>query len=248
MYTDNTSISGVSLDYGPCAFLDEYHPAKRFSSIDHGGRYAFANQPRIALWNLARLAEALLPLIAKDEKEAARLAMACLEGFPAAFEAAHLSVLRAKLGLSAKGDEMHGDRALAEDLFARMAEGEVDYTLFFRRLCASAQGAAADAETAALFAHPGAFHDWAASWRERLAREDIAPEARVASMRRASPAYIPRNHRVDEVIAAAERGEFAPFETLLDVVTRPFEERPEHARFAEPPKPEERVTQTFCGT
>jgi uncharacterized protein YdiU (UPF0061 family) len=248
MNTDNTSIAGETIDYGPCAFLDEYDPAKRFSSIDHGGRYAFGNQPRMALWNLARLGEALLPLLAKDEEEATRLAMTRLERFHAAFEAAHLSVLRAKLGLSARDDETHGDRALTEDLLARMAESGVDYTLFFRRLCASAQHAAADRETAALFAHPGAFHDWAESWRSRFAREDVAPETRAALMRRANPAYIPRNHRVEEMIAAAERGDFAPLETLLDVVAHPFEERPEHARFAEPPKPEERVTQTFCGT
>jgi uncharacterized protein YdiU (UPF0061 family) len=248
MNTDNTSIAGETIDYGPCAFLDEYRPTKRFSSIDHGGRYAFGNQPRIALWNLARFGEALLPLFAKDEKEAVRLATARLERFVATFEAAHLSVLRAKLGLSAREDETHGDRALAEDLLARMAESEVDYTLFFRRLCASAGDVARDRETAALFAHPGAFHDWAASWRARLAREEVTLEARAAVMRRANPAYIPRNHRIEEMIAAAERGDLAPLEALLEVVASPFEERPEHARFAEPPKPEERVTQTFCGT
>ncbi len=248
MNTDNTSIAGETIDYGPCAFLDAYDPRKRFSSIDHLGRYAFANQPRIALWNLARLAEALLPLFAKEEEEAVRLATERLERFPAAFEAAHLEVLRAKLGLSAKDDEREGDRALAEDLFARMTDGEVDFTLFFRRLCACAADPAADADAASLFAHAGAFHDWAASWRTRLARDDVAAETRAAAMRRANAAYIPRNHRVEAIIAAAERGDFGPFETLLDAVTRPFDDRPEHAELAAPPMPEERVAATFCGT
>ncbi|HEY8076420.1 MAG TPA: YdiU family protein [Labilithrix sp.] len=244
MNTDNTSIAGETIDYGPCAFLDEYDPRKRFSSIDHLGRYAFANQPRIALWNLARLAESLLPLVAEDEEEAARLATERLERFAATFDAAHLEVLRAKLGLVAREDEGEGDRVLAEDLFARMAEGQVDFTLFFRLLCACADDASKDAEAAALFAHPGAFHDWAVAWRARLARGGAGADA----MRRANPAYIPRNHRVEQMIASAERGDFAPFETLLDVVTRPFEDRPEHARFAEKPLPEERVVATFCGT
>jgi uncharacterized protein YdiU (UPF0061 family) len=242
MNTDNTSISGETIDYGPCAFLDEYHPMKRFSSIDLRGRYAFGNQPRIALWNLTRLGDALSPLLSKDE------AMAGVERFAPAFEAAQLSVLREKLGLSAKDDETESDRALAEDLFLRMAESEVDFTLFFRRLCASAEDAANDQPTAALFAHPSAFHDWAAAWRARLVREDVEPKVRAAAMRRVNPAYIPRNHRIEEMIAAAERDDFGPLETILDVVARPFDEGPDRARFAEPPKPEERVTRTFCGT
>jgi len=251
MNTDNTSIAGETIDYGPCAFLDAYDPQKKFSSIDTGGRYAFANQPRIALWNLTRLAEALLPLLANDEQEGVRLAKGRLERFPVVFEAAHLAALRAKLGLGAR-DDTEEDRAIVGELLERLASNEVDYTLFFRRLCASAQEADADAETAALFANQGAFFDWAKGWRERLSREDVEPSARAAAMRRVNPAFIPRNHRVEEIIrAAVAHGDYAPFEALLDVVTRPYDDRadrPELARFAEPPKPEERVLETFCGT
>jgi uncharacterized protein YdiU (UPF0061 family) len=252
MNTDNTSIAGETIDYGPCAFLDEYDPAKRFSSIDHGGRYAFANQPGIMLWNLTRLAEALLPLFAAEEDEAIRLAKDRLGRFAPAFEAAHDAVLRAKLGLGDLPEEREPDNALAIDLLGRMATDRVDFTLFFRRLCASAADASADVETAGLFANAGAFHDWAARWRGRLAREDVGAEARASAMRRANPAFIPRNHRVEEVIVAAvAHGDFGPFETLLDVVTHPYDDRadrPDLARYAAPPADEERVLETFCGT
>ncbi len=255
MNTDNCSIAGETLDYGPCAFLDEYDPRKVFSSIDRGGRYAFVNQPRIALWNLARLAEALLPLLGKDEEEGARVATERLGRFPGAFGVAHRAVLRAKLGLSTgkTADEEEQDGALAADLLERMAAQGVDFTLLFRRLAASAAGGAeADGPTAALFSDPGAFHDWAAKWRARLARQDVTPDACAAGMRRVNPAFIPRNHRIEEVIrAAVDHDELGPFERMLDVVTRPYDERadePEVARFAEPPRDEERVQATFCGT
>ena len=246
MNTDNTSISGETIDYGPCAFLDEYDPQKTFSSIDAGGRYAFANQPRIAQWNVSRLAEALLPLLAENEEEAVRLATERLDRFRGIFDAAHARVLRAKLGLSR---EEGGDAALAADLLERMAASQVDFTILFRRLCASAADPSADTHAASLFANAGAFNDWAEAWRERLAREDVTPEARAAAMRRANPAFIPRNHRVEEVIQAAlADADFAPFERLLSVVTRPYDEQPEHAELADAPAPEERVMATFCGT
>jgi serine/tyrosine/threonine adenylyltransferase len=246
MNTDNTSISGETIDYGPCAFLDEYDPRKKFSSIDRGGRYAFANQPAIAQWNLTRLAETLLPLIHDDEDEGARIATERLEGFSALFEGAYLRVMRDKLGLAR---EEEGDAALASDLRGRLATNNVDYTVFFRALCGSAEGPSADPKIAASFANAGAFHEWAEQWRARLAKEDVAPEARAAAMRRVNPAFIPRNHRVEEMIqAAVQRSDFAPFETLLAVLARPYEDQPEHAHLAEPPLPEERVTATFCGT
>ncbi|HZU85183.1 MAG TPA: YdiU family protein [Polyangiaceae bacterium] len=246
MNTDNTSISGETIDYGPCAFLDEYHPAKKFSSIDHGGRYAFGNQPRIAQWNLTRLAETLLPLIHDDAAEAARLATARLERFPALFEAAHARVMRAKVGLASEEDD---DPTLTADLLERLAANGVDHTLFFRRLCASAASASADADVAALFAHPGAFHDWAVGWRRRLARDDVAPEDRARAMRGVNPAFIPRNHRIEQLIAAAvERADFAPFEALLRVLARPYDDQPDDAHLGDAPRPEERVRATFCGT
>jgi uncharacterized protein YdiU (UPF0061 family) len=246
MNTDNTAISGETIDYGPCAFLDDYDPNRTFSSIDHGGRYSFSNQPRIALWNLARLAEALLGLLAGDEDEAARVATERLERFPSRFEAAYARVLRAKLGLVR---EEHGDRALADDLFARLAANDVDYTSFFRQLCAAAADPSADAAVASLFAEPGAFHDWADAWRRRLVLEDVPPEARAVAMRHANPAFIPRNHRVEEAIeAAVRRGDFQPFETLVGVLGRPYDDQPDFAHLTEPPGLEQRAYRTFCGT
>jgi len=246
MNTDNTAISGETLDYGPCAFLDEYDPNKKFSSIDHGGRYAFGNQPRVAQWNMARLAEALLGLVADDEAEAVRLATERLGRFPALFEAAHLGVMRAKLGLV---NEEPGDRALAHDLLERLAEHHVDYPSFFRRLCASAADPAADADVLPLFANPEAFRTWAESWRERTAAETLLPAARAAAMRRANPAFIPRNHRVEQALeAAVRRGDFGPFEVLASVLTKPYDDQPEFGYLGDPPGPEQHVYRTFCGT
>jgi uncharacterized protein YdiU (UPF0061 family) len=246
MNTDNCSIAGETIDYGPCAFLDEYNPNKKFSSIDHGGRYAFANQPRIAQWNLARLAETLLPLLADEEDAAVTLATERLSRFPALFEKAHASVMRQKLGL---GREDADDPALAADLLQRMAAHDVDYTLLFRRLCASAADSAEDTTIARMFGEPGVFLEWAERWRRRLGTEDRAPEAIAGAMRQVNPAFIPRNHRVEELIeAASHRGDFDPFETMARVTARPYDDQPEFAHLSEPPRPEERVRQTFCGT
>ncbi len=246
MNTDNTSISGETIDYGPCAFLDEYDPSKTFSSIDHGGRYAFANQPRVAHWNLARFSETLLPLLADDEDEAAALANERLQRFPTLFATAHARVLREKLGLVR---EEADDPTLAADLLERMASSGVDHTLLFRRLCTAAEDPSDDARIASLFAEPGAFDDWSQAWRRRLAREDVAPDARAAAMRLANPAFIPRNHRVAQALeAAVRRDDYGPFETLVRVLGRPQEDQPELAHFADPPRPEERVLETFCGT
>ncbi|HQY61600.1 MAG: YdiU family protein [Myxococcales bacterium] len=246
MNTDNTSIAGETIDYGPCAFLDTYDPSRTFSSIDRGGRYAFGNQPRIALWNLTRLAEALLPLLAADERDAVRLAEGALEGYVPRFEAAYGEVLRAKLGLSQVGGD---DLLLARDLLQRMAAGHVDHTRLFRRLCESARTPDADAEAAALFDEPGAFLSWAEEWRRRLAEEPGTAEARAEAMSRANPAFIPRNHRVEEALLAAREGDLEPFETLHAVLARPFDDQPEHAHLAAPPGAEfQEEYRTFCGT
>ena len=250
MNTDNTAISGETLDYGPCAFLDEYDPDKKFSSIDHRGRYAFSNQPRIAHWNMTRLAETVLGLISSDEKEAIRLAQEQLARFSARFEAAHLRVLRAKLGLASDDTANDADdRALAHDLLGRLAQNHVDYTLFFRRLCASAADPTADTDILSLFDDPEAFRTWAETWRRRLATEAVSPEVRASAMRRINPALIPRNHRVEEAIAAAIRhDDFAPFNVLADVLAKPYDDQPAFASLAEPPGADQRVYQTFCGT
>jgi uncharacterized protein YdiU (UPF0061 family) len=246
MNTDNTSVAGETIDYGPCAFLDEYDPNKTFSSIDQGGRYAFANQPRIAQWNLARFGETLLPLLADDEHEAVRLATERIQRFPAAFTAAHGRVLRAKLGLVREEED---DFALAAVLLARMAASGVDYTILFRALCEAAENPSVDGRIASLFADPGSFNEWAQTWRRRLAREETPPETRAGAMRLANPAFIPRNHRIAQAIeAAVGQNDYAPFDTLVRVLARAVEDQPEFAHLAEPPSPEERVLETFCGT
>jgi len=245
MNTDNTAISGETIDYGPCAFLDEYQPNKSFSSIDHGGRYAFGNQPRIALWNLARFAETLLPLIAEDPAKAADIATERLQRFSELFESAHGRVMRSKLGLSREDSQ---DGPLIEDLLQRLARQHVDYTAFFRALCAAAEDPAADIEVAALFEDPSEFRAFAERWRERLKLDPLTPAERAQRMRLSNPAFIPRNHRVEQAIAAALGGDFEPFETLVRVLARPYEDQPEFAHLAAPPLESERVRATFCGT
>ncbi len=246
MNTDNMSIVGETIDYGPCAFMDTFHPATVYSSIDVNGRYAYGNQPRIAHWNLARLAQALLPLLGDGEDAAVASAQAAIDAFPAHFEAAYLAGLRRKLGLmEAWGD----DGALAQDLLARMAENHADFTLTFRRLSDCVGAGPEDAAIRGLFDDPAAFDGWAIKWRQRLAQEGGSEPARRAAMQAANPAFIPRNHRVEAVIAAAENeADFAPLHELLTVLTAPYADQPSFARYADPPKPDEVVSQTFCGT
>jgi uncharacterized protein YdiU (UPF0061 family) len=244
MNTDNMSVAGETIDYGPCAFMDSYHAGTVYSSIDHAGRYAYANQPRIAHWNLSRLAGAFLPLLADDQQAALPMAQAALDAFPDIFQAEFEQVLRRKLGLTTAEA---GDMALAQDLLARMEANGADFTLTFRRLADSATGD--DAPIRALFADPAAFDDWAVAWRARLAREPMPESDRGTALRRANPAFIPRNHRIEAVIRAAEdRADFAPLNTLVTVLAAPFDDQPEFADYANPPLPDEIVHQTFCGT
>ena len=249
MNTDNTSISGETIDYGPCAFMEAYDPVKVYSSIDHYGRYAYGNQPRAAHWNLTRLAEALLPVLEQEEGSgdaAVASAQEALAAFAPQFEAALAAGLGRKLGLLT---EREGDGPLAQDLLTRMAANRADFTLTFRRLCDAAAGPEGDVGVRALFADPGAYDSWAVGWRRRLEEEPMSNQARAAFMREANPAFIPRNHLVEEALGAAtERQDFQPFEQLLDVVARPYEDRPELERYAIPARPEECVLQTFCGT
>jgi uncharacterized protein YdiU (UPF0061 family) len=249
MNTDNTSISGETIDYGPCAFMEDYDPAKVFSSIDHYRRYAYGNQPLAAHWNLSALAEALLPVLepeAGGEDAALESAQEALAAFMPQFEAARLAGLRRKLGLYT---ERAGDAALAEDLLQRMSTNQADFTLTFRRLCDAATGPDGDQAVRALFGDPGAFDAWAIAWRRRLREESISEETRAASMRAVNPAFIPRNHRVEAALeAAVRRQDFQPFEELLQVLSRPYEDQPDRERYALPARPEECVSQTFCGT
>jgi serine/tyrosine/threonine adenylyltransferase len=246
MNTDNMSISGETIDYGPCAFLDAYDPRTVYSSIDRNGRYAYGEQPRIALWNLTRLAETLLPLLAADENAAVAEAEAALTGYAPRFEAAYQGGLNRKLGL---GVVQEGDPALASDLLQRMAENQADFTLTFRTLCAAAERQEADGLVRDLFVDPTAYDDWAPRWRDRLARESRAPAEVAAAMRAVNPAFIPRNHRVEAMIeAAVERNDFAPFAAFLAVLAQPYDDQPDHATYAEPPEGGGVGYRTFCGT
>jgi uncharacterized protein YdiU (UPF0061 family) len=233
MNTDNTTISGETIDYGPCAFMDAYDPATVFSSIDHHGRYAYANQPRIMAWNLARLAEALLPLFDAREDAALEWAREAIGRFSAMFEAAFTQGLLAKLGIATPRE---GDDALAAALLGRMHEAKLDFTNSFRALCDAAEGQAPPA-----LAPLG---DWLDQWRARLVGEPGAP---ATLMRRVNPAAIPRNHLVEEALSAAmEREDLAPFDALLAVLQRPFEAPP--PRYAEPMPAGGAPYMTFCGT
>jgi serine/tyrosine/threonine adenylyltransferase len=249
MNTDNTSISGETIDYGPCAFMEAYDPDTVFSSIDRQGRYAYGNQSRIALWNLTRFAEALLPVLEQEEgSEAAALdsAQEALETFAAKYETAQLAGLRRKLGFFT---EREHDLALAQDLLQCMAANRADFTLTFSRLCDAAIGPEGDTGVRALFADPAVYDTWAATWRRRLDEEPISAQGRATSMRKMNPVFIPRNHLVEGALdAAVERQDFQPFEALLDVLSRPYEERPGLERYATPARPDESVRWTFCGT
>ncbi|HTW34368.1 MAG TPA: YdiU family protein [Rhizomicrobium sp.] len=246
MNTDNTSIAGETIDYGPCAFMDAYHPATVFSSIDENGRYAYGNQPAIAQWNLARLAETVLPLLADDEAAAIAQANAALGTFAPLFNAAYIAGFRRKLGLL---EEKPDDLALIQDLLERMAANRADFTLTFRLLTDAAADPAADTAVRAQFAEPGFFDEWAVRWRKRLEDEGGLPEVRRTLMRASNPAFIPRNHLVEEMIAAAVTADdFAPFARMLTVLSAPYDDQAGAERYALAPRPEEIVHQTYCGT
>jgi uncharacterized protein YdiU (UPF0061 family) len=257
MNTDNMTISGETIDYGPCAFMEAYDPAAVFSSIDHGGRYAYGQQPHIARWNLARLAETLLPLMVDAEDEAAvrdavAQVTAVIDAFPGIYAAALLRGQRAKLGLiAATAADDEGDTALVADWLALLHTQAADYTLAWRGLADAAEGA--DAPLRALLAEPAAPDAWLARWQARCARDDAAggpgAQERAAQMRRVNPRIIPRNHRVEEALAAATEGDLLPFERLLGALRRPWDAAPELAPYAEPaPAALTACYQTFCGT
>jgi len=247
MNTDNMSIAGETIDYGPCAFMDTYHPETVYSSIDHMGRYAYQNQPPIAHWNLAGLAQALLPLLSENEDEAVEKATAAINTFTECFKASYTAGLGRKLGLFTVDP---GDEALGSDLLERMARNKADFTLTFRYLSALSQTQTdADEHVRALFEDPAEFDQWVADWRERLKQNGIADNERQDQMRKANPIYIPRNHLVEAAIRAAEDSDDrAPFNHLVTVLASPYQQQPDGAAYAEPPRPEQVVHQTFCGT
>ena len=247
MNTDNTTISGETIDFGPCAFMDEYDSRRVLSSIDYQGRYAYGNQPNIGFWNLTRLAEAILPLLGPDEDRALDEAKEALALYVPRFQSTYDAGLCRKIGLSA-GVEDHVSCAHA--LLKLMAEHGADFTLTFRALGDAVLGEDADAALRALFG-PGApaLDHWLPRWRQLVAAEGQNRVALREAMRVTNPAFIPRNHQMERVITAAvEAHDFGPFERFLAVLARPYEDQPGAEEYTLPPNPEERVLQTFCGT
>ena len=244
MNTDNMTISGETIDYGPCAFMDAFDPATVFSSIDHGGRYAFGNQPLVAQWNLARLAESLLVLLDAEPETAVALATGVLESFPDRYERHWRRGMRAKLGLDGEGA---GDDTLVDDLLSLMQLDRVDFTSAFRALSASLRGDPDPART--LFAGSLTFQAWSERWRGRLSTQGAASAATAEAMDQVNPIYVPRNHLVEEALTSATSGDLEPFGALLDVLGRPFDERPGLDAHAAPAAADFGGSyRTFCGT
>ncbi len=243
MNTDNMSIAGETIDYGPCAFMDGYHPARVYSSIDRGGRYAYGNQPRIAHWNLSRLAQSLLPLIDDDQGKAIEAAQAAIDTFPERFEQAYLERFRDKLGMQEPDAD---DADIIAALLTTMAESGADFTNTFRALCDAADGS--DYPIRDELGESAAGNDWLRRWRARLAREAVKPATRAARMRRANPVVIPRNHRIEAALDAAVAGNLTPFNDLLRILAAPWAESPQGLPYRRPPEAHEVVHQTFCGT
>ena len=239
MNTDNMTLSGETIDYGPCAFLDTFDPSTVFSSIDHHGRYAYANQPKIAAWNLARFAETLLPLIDSDQEKARQMAENELKGFSSSYDEHYFSGMRKKLGITNARDE---DKALVRDLLQLMNEHKADYTntfldLTFARFDRSELYRSAD------------FEEWEARWQERLDQAPGGWDEAQKLMKRSNPAVIPRNHRVEEALRpAVQDGDYDPLRRFLHVLKNPFAHSPEQEEFATPPEPTAPPYRTFCGT
>jgi uncharacterized protein YdiU (UPF0061 family) len=242
MNTDNMLLSGETIDFGPCAFMDAYDSAAVFSSIDQGSRYAYRNQPAIAHWNLACLVQTLLPFIADDEEASIELAQATLDTFPERYVEAYFAQLHKKFGLATEEDD---DKTLMQDFLDLLETGRLDFTLAFRRLAELALGSS-DIEP--LFDFPDSFDAWLARWRERCAREPGNPRQREQRMMAVNPAFIARNHLVEQAIAEAYNGDFGFFHRLLERLENPFEYDVDDATLATPPAPDQVVHQTFCGT
>ena len=240
MNTDNMTVSGETIDYGPCAFLDEYHPSKKFSSIDHQGRYAFGNQPQIAHWNLTRFAETLLPLMGKDSEKSVAAAEPVLETFASVYQRELQNRFAAKIGLK---DGENWD--LVASLLHTMAEGKADFTLLFRHLSGALESGK-DKRVVALFREPEPITAWMKQWRDR--HREIDQVGALTLMRQMNPVFIPRNHRVEEAIVAGNAGDYEPFHRLNHVLQNPFSEQSEFAHYEAAPQAGEVVHATFCGT
>ena len=245
MNTDNMSILGDTIDYGPCAFMDAYDPATVYSAIDERGRYAYANQPTIATWNLARLAEALLDLIDPDAEKAVAWAEEAVCGFAQIYQLHWLRGMKAKIGLNADRPE---DPGLVEELLELMHKGAADFTLTYRNLAMTVDGQS-DVAFSELFREPRSVAPWLARWRERLGREGRRHADIGSGMQRVNPAFILRNHRVERAIdAAVDEGDFSKAVELHQVLANPFDDQAEYAAYREPPRLGDWQCKTFCGT
>lgn len=242
MNTDNMNVSGETIDYGPCAFMDTYHPNKRFSSIDHGGRYAYSNQSSMAHWNLARFAETLLPLIDPKQEVAIEKATPVLDEFSDIYLKALIQRFNAKIGLNSSSQE---DWKLVQSLLNLMAESRADFTLTFRHLTLAAQ-TKDNASFMQIFDHRPGIQTWYEQWEKRVSMEESKES--LECMQGSNPIIIPRNHRIEQAIQAANRDDFQPFHALNEALQQPYTDRPEWSAYEAPPKPEEVVPATFCGT
>ena len=260
MNTDNASIIGDTIDFGPCAFMDTFHPATVFSAIDHGGRYAWQNQPAITHWNMVQLAQALLPLFHENAEKAIEDAQAIVDQIPAQFTEQLNRRWREKLGLS---DNTEDTNQLVTDFLSLMQDGEADFTLAFRALSAVpavveksavasqtlvGNGAGVDENFLAQFAHREPALRWLTRWRQLVVQSGVPETTRNSRMQAVNPRFIPRNHQIERLISAAVQGDYTLFHAFHAVLKKPFDEQPDAARFSLPPEPTERVTQTFCGT
>ena len=246
MNTDNMAISGETIDYGPCAFMDRYHPDSVFSFIDKGGRYAYSNQPVLAQWNLARFAETLVPLLDEDQERAVALATDIIRGFSEVYEQQRRTRMNAKLGLAT---EQPGDDQLVDDLLEVMAAQEVDFTQLFRRLADVAEHPEREASVRMLFANPQAWQQWLPRWQQRLESEPETAAACAARIRSVSPSVIPRNHLIERAIRRAQdEGDFSVFHQLREDFKDPYVSDAEREQRLGPPQPSEQVFRTFCGT
>ena len=246
MNTDNMQIVGETIDFGPCAFLDTYNPNKVFSSIDSEGRYSYGNQPIIAQWNIACLAQAILPLIDKEKDSAYQQAKEIIDIFPSLYQSTLNSGFLQKIGLS---NEMDGDIQLMKDLLSFMADGKADFTLTFRKLCeVSFENSNQDSALRSLFEKPEIFDKWIERWRNRLLKETTKLDDIKKKMKKINPAFIPRNHLVEEAINKALIEDFTAFHNLITICTEPFKSQPDFDDHMKPPNPHEEVKQTFCGT
>ncbi len=245
MNTDNMSLAGETIDFGPCAFMDGFHPYKVFSSIDHGGRYAYSNQPAVGLWNLAQFATTLIPLLGEDQPKAIAAVTDSVNEFQDAYNRAWMQVFSRKLGLARSCD---GDNQLINSFLEMLAAANGDFSIAFRLLSEMDACKMSALKLRGIFTDSVRFDNWLSQWKKRLEAERRPASARQKAMLSSNPMFIPRNHRIEQAISAAIQGNFQILEDLMAVLSQPYSEQPEYAEYALGPSPSEIVTRTFCGT